>query len=161
MATPALTVTAKVDAARTEAAFKAARREINAQVRDGLRRAAQTAVLPRVKILAPSVVRENLVARATSRRAYITVAGPREKDRIAGLLNYGGIVRTPIRPKKGRAISFAPGGGPRIARAGVNTPRHYTGKHFIEAGVTASVGRIEDVMLAQILDAFDGFQTSI
>lgn len=151
---PALTVHARVDADPAEAAFKASRRELNSATRKALIRAAERVALPRVRLLAPSVIRSYLTARATTTRAYITVRGPRKFDRIAGLLNYGGIVTTKLRPVEAKALIVAPG----IYRAAVNRPRRYKGKHYIEKGVDASMPAMENAVRDEMLEAFDGFR---
>lgn len=133
-------------------AVRKAKRETRRRVSIGLEKATDRKVLPRVRLLAPSIVRPYLRAKATSRRAYITTRGPRKYDRIAGLLNYGGTVRGPIRPKGKKALTIAPG----VVRSRVWTKRVYQGKHFMEAGVQASVGGIEDVMFEEIMEAFGG-----
>lgn len=132
-------------------AISQAKRQIRRKVSVGLERATERKVLPKVRALAPGIIRPYLRAKATSRRAYITTRGPRKFDRIAGLLNWGGRVRTPIKPKNKRALTIGTGG---VVRSRVWTPRVYQGKHFMELGVQASVGGIEDVMYEEIMEAF-------
>lgn len=125
-----------VDNAETLAALRMARRQIDRGIREGLKAGAEKHGLPRAKILAPE---ENIVAAltagATIRTAYIQM-----DLRIApegGLLEFGGTVRTVIRPVNAKALSLPAG-----PRAIVRNPRHYRGKHFMQRAVDQTLDAV-------------------
>ncbi len=141
----------RVDASPTSAQFKVVRRELNARLKAGTVAGVEKYALPRVRAVAPSVVRPYLTAKASvSRGGYITTRGPRQGDRITGLLNFGGTVRAPIRPQEADALTI-PGVG---LRASVTGPRTYRGKRFIEQGILEAKPGLEDAVLEEIMDSF-------
>ena len=143
----------RVDSEKTSDEFKGARKDINRRTREGLVDAGKKAILPHVRAGAPGVVRNALTTRATSRRGYVTVQGRRLDDRIAGLLNFGGTVRTPIEPTKKSALTIGDTGE---VRASVTRPRFYRGEHFIEKGIERGVPEMERIMLPTMMRIFDG-----
>ena len=144
-------ISIRVDADPTSAQFKAVRRQLNARLRAGMAKGAERAAMPSIRRLAPSVVQPYLTVRAAATKgAYITTRGPIQGDRITGLLNYGGIVRTPIRPQEAEALAI-PGIG---LRAAVTKPRVYRGKAFIERGLLAAKGGLEEAVLEEVMDSF-------
>jgi hypothetical protein len=143
----------KINADRATAEFKQARRDVNRYTREGLKDAGRIAVLPAVKRTSPGVVRPVLTVGATTRRGYITTQGDKTKDRITGLLNFGGIVRTVIEPKNKLALTI---GNTGLVRANVTKPRRYKGKHFIERGLDQSRPEMERILLPTVMKSFDG-----
>jgi hypothetical protein len=124
------------------AALRACRREINQDVKKCMLDAAQKVSLPAVKaITAPSRSRNTMIARATTRGAYITTRARGTERKIIGLMNFGtgasvGI-KTVILPKTKQALFF--GGSHPVAS--MSTPRKYKAKRFIEKGIEASLPR--------------------
>lgn len=133
--------------------FTAARRGLNAKVKEGLN-AAGRAVLPTVRRLAPHVIQSSLITKATTKRMYVTTQGSKVNDRTTGLLNFGGIVTTAIAPKTEKAIAW--GGPSGVVVSQVTTPRHYKGKHFIETGIAERMPAVEDAMESSVMEAFFG-----
>jgi hypothetical protein len=154
----------RIDAGKATQEFKDARRDIRKKTREGLIEAGRRVVLPSVQQEAPSVVRDTLTVGSASTRAYITTRGPKTKDRIAGLLQYGGIVREPIRPKQeGGALSFIGTrqfSGQRIITGEVTGPRRYFGPYrgYVDRGIAKAIPEWERVMLPTVMDAFDGLE---
>ena len=116
---------------------------LNRRVKEGLTEAGQRAVLPKVRVLSTSVSLPFITVKATSRRLFITTRGSKLGDRITGLLNFGGTVTTPIRPKDKQALTVAPG----VIRAAVTGPRKYRGKHFMEKARDQSLPEVERIMM--------------
>jgi len=149
-----LNIKVKIDAARGTAEFREARREINARTKAGLRIAGEREALPVVRVLAPmrtGRLRSSLVVRATTRNAFLTTNLRGKKGRYVGLQEFGGVVRTPIKPKKAKALHF----GGRFA-AKVTTPRKYRGHHFMELGIRRAQPRIQKAIVEEVTRAFDG-----
>jgi hypothetical protein len=141
----------RIDASPTSAQFRVVKRELNARLRAGMVKGAEKYALPKVLQQAPSVVRPYLTVKAAvTKGAYITTRGPRQGDRITGLLNYGGVVKAPIRPQEAEALAI-PGVG---LRAAVTGPRHYRGQGFIQKGVLAAKPGLEDAVLEEVMDSF-------
>lgn len=126
-------VEVRVDDARVAANLRAARRNIDRGVREGLKAGVERHGLPRARILAPGErIRKALTAGATTRKAYLQVSLRKAPE--AGLLEFGGTVRTIIRPKHAQALMtpFGP-------RAAIRKPRHYRGRHYLERAVEATL----------------------
>jgi len=146
----------RVEAEKTSAEFKLARKTIRAKAKQGLREAAQRALLPPVKRAAPAVVSHYFTTKATPTSGYVTTLGSKMKDRIAGLLNFGGLVSTKVVPKRKEALHIR---GTNVVVASVGNGqrvrgRRYRGKHFIEAGVTAGSGEFERGVTDAVVSAF-------
>lgn len=128
-----INISLKVEDGGTIEAFRAARREMRKVVKTSVAQAAQRIVLPSVKRRAQPHLgpfTTSLRAKAQgSGAAYITATNSK-KGSVIALHNWGGMVRTQIRPKNKRALTVGDG-----VIAHVKTPRHYTGKKFIEAGI--------------------------
>jgi hypothetical protein len=150
--TAAVRVGVKVDADKASGEFRQARRDINHQLRQALKKAAEHDALPAARVAAPAFAVPYLIAKATSRSAYITARGPRWVGRALGLLEYGGTVRTPIVPRDAEALSI----GPDIAVARVDTPRHYHPSLRLTKAVELRRPRIEESILREVMHAFDG-----
>ncbi len=110
---------------------------------------AEREALPKVRALAPSVTQPFLTAGALLRGAYIGTRGPRQGDRIVGLLNYGGVVSAPIYPKDAKALKL-----PWGYRGAVTKPRIYRGKGFIQRGILNAKPGLEDAVLEEVMDSF-------
>lgn len=145
----------KVDEDRASEGFKQARRDINGQLRDALKAAAEKEALPATRKVAWSFIRPLLIARATTRSAYVTTRGARALGRAGGLLEFGGTVRTLLIPKKAKALAL----GPDLIRARVEGPRHYKPTLRLTRAVDARIEQIEQTMLQEIIQAFDAFET--
>lgn len=152
---PDLDTNVTVDAEPALRALALAQKELKTRVKLGLQRGGEVAVLPRVREVAPSIVKPWLTIKSTQTRVYVTTRGPRVQDRITGLLNFGGDVKTTILPTKKSAI-YIPGSFSPIAA--VRSPRHYTAKRFIETGVAAAMPSVESTMASQVLDSFGGLR---
>lgn len=139
----------RMDAAKTQEELKASRRAMRQKLKEAMLEAGQQAVLPRVRRGAPSVISTALTVKGSTRGAYITTQGRREKDRITGLLNWGGYVTTQLDPKKAEALKT-----PEGPRARVDQHRRYRGKNFLERDVVASQPRMKEVALPIVMRAF-------
>lgn len=152
-----MNISVRIDASPTSAQFRVVRRELNLRLKAGMVKGAERAAMPSIRRIAPSVVQPYLTVRAAaSKGAYITTRGPRQGDRITGLLNFGGIVRAPIRPQDAEALKI-PGVG---LRASVTKPRIYRGKAFIERGILAAKPGLEEAVLEEVMDSFGDLAVS-
>lgn len=146
-----------VDLQGVDDQLREARKLINKRVKEGLSEAGRYAILPYVRADAAGDFPKEAVAaittKATSRRGYVTTRGSRTLDRIVGLLNFGGLITTPIYPTDAQAIKV---GNTGELRAVVRGFRRYRGKHVIERAMQLAVPKMEDVMSAEIMHAFDG-----
>lgn len=149
----AIQITAKVDADRTTETFKRARRDIGRRKKTGLKRAGERATLPAARRAArreAGPAGDALVVRARSSHAYLTARSAR-LGRIIGLHNFGGVVRAPIKPKRGKRAVVV--NGQPVAQ--VTTPRVYQAKHFLERAVEQTLPEFEGILLTEIMAAFD------
>jgi hypothetical protein len=155
---PALTFRVVVKDAGALAALKTAKRDIDRSVKQALVQGAHRGAVPSVRRMIHSRsgrLAGSIVAKATTRNVYLTSSLRGKARAVAGLLNYGGTVRTTIRPRsrrKRRALRVAPG----VFRAVVTTPRTYRGQHFLERGVDAVAHRIEADLDREVRDALEG-----
>jgi len=146
----------RVDAARTSDEFKRARATIRAKAALGVKEASQRAILPPVKRAAPAVVSPYLTTKSRGTTGYLTTLGPKMKDRIAGLLNFGGLVSTKIVPRRKRALHIR-GTNVFVSQVGNGQSargRRYKGKKFIERGVAAGYPEFEHRLTDSIMAAF-------
>lgn len=144
----------RVDDERVRAQLSQARKEAGRRVKAGLQAGADGAVLPKVLRHAPSVVRPYLTVKATLRGIYITTKGKKVGDKITGLLNFGGTVRSDITPRKRKALVIGPG----IIRAAVTDDRTYAGKFFLERSRDEALPGVEDDLLRHVMPAFGELQ---
>lgn len=154
MARPASGGTFKVHiegVAKTSAEFKEARKRLRRDIRGEVIRTGTRVILPAAKQGAPSIAKHALVVKASGSSGYIGVKGARKFDRILGLWNFGGTVRTPIRPRYKQALAL--GGG--IVRASVTTPRHYKGSRHLQAAVGQRAPRYFEELTREIMQFFD------
>lgn len=143
--------------------LKQARREVGRRTKEAMVEAAQQETLPVIRRFSPSVVQSIFTVRATLRGAYVTTSGKRTLDRIAGLLNFGGIVSTRIFPKQEGGVLHTPFGFFRVVYRGVyrrGRAARYEGKDFLSRAVVTSAPAFEDRIVPEILKAFHGADTS-
>lgn len=160
-------VTSRVDMDAVERELKAAHYAIPNKLRSVIKASGQRVVEPEVRRRTPTVVRGNVVVRATTTAAYITTAGPMQRNQITGLLNFGGTLDTIIETKKKEALK-TPWGPRRVVYRGAGgagggrygKPGHVTGKHFLEAGRDASLPRMEQDLRDGVLEAFGSLPTT-
>jgi hypothetical protein len=152
-------IQARIDARYASDEFKAARRDLNHRTKDGLTRAGEKVALPDAKHNAAHLrvngvpVGPTLYVRSTQRTAYLASRMRGKANRAVGLLEFGGVVRTEIKPRKAQALYF----GGRFA-ANVKTPRHYRGQHFLSRAVSSNTNRIADAIADEVVKAFNGFE---
>lgn len=146
----------KVDTTAAMVEFAEARRQINGQVKAGLLVAAQKVALPEAKHLAPvktGRLQASLVAKASSRSAYLTTSLRGKQGRYVGLQEFGGTVSAPIVPKNKRAVVV---NGQPVAR--VSGPRTYQAKRFLTRAVQRRRTEIALAIRDETLKAFKGFE---
>lgn len=126
----ALTISTTVDDAYVLQALRDTRRALNQDVKRVLERAALAHALPAARRNAPAFLRGIIAVKPTTRTVMLTVTGPRlgRLQRAAGLLEFGGVVRVPLRPKNAKALKF---NGRYAAR--VQGVRRYAPKGFLQA----------------------------
>lgn len=111
----------------TQAALRQSRREMR---NVGIRTIKDTVVqkvVPTANALAPSPAKGTMKGGANLRGAYLTTNARGQRRAIVALLNFGGTIRTPIFPRRAKALKF----GGRYA-ASVKGPRTISGKHWME-----------------------------
>jgi hypothetical protein len=146
----------RVAAEKTSDEFKLARRTVRAKATQGVREGGQRAILPPVKREAPAVVSPYLMTKARGTSGYVTTLGPKMKDRITGLLNFGGLVSTKIVPKRKEALHIR-GTTVFVSQVGNgqrSRGRRYKGAGFLERGVVAGYPEFERTLTDRIMSAF-------
>lgn len=146
----------QINAEKTSAEFKIARKQLRAKAMQGVREMGQRAMLPPVKRSAPAVVSVYLTSKAKGTSGYITTFGRKMGDRITGLLNFGGLVSTKIVPKKAQALHIR---GTTIFVSQVGNGqrargRRYRGKKFIERGLAEGYPAFEHGVTDSVMSAF-------
>jgi hypothetical protein len=86
-------------------------------------------VLPTARRLAPSIVSQHLIVRRSTARVRLTTNARGMNRRILGYLNFGGTIRTTLKPTGRRKAIRMPDG--RFV-AQIRTPRSFQGLHFME-----------------------------
>lgn len=150
-----LDIKVTIDADRASDQFKAARKEINAHRKQALEAAAGV-VMPEARRRTPGFAASHLTIRATARTAFITTKGlSRTMNRVFGLLEHGGTVRTRIVADefKGAAALKTPQG----PRAAVNAPRNYKARRYLTGAIESRRPQIDEAILRETMKAFDGF----
>lgn len=142
----------KIDAERGTDAFRKARRDFNIRLKEALTEAGKRAVLPDARRLAPSFIAASLYVRARSSSAIITTRLRGKQARVAGLLHWGGTIRSPIEPKNARAL-FWPGAEHPVAV--VRGPRRIAPKLYLTRAVEGNRSRIDRIVLEEIVKAFE------
>jgi HK97 gp10 family phage protein len=149
-------VNVKIDAEKASDDFKAARKQVDRRLREGLKTAGEKVALPEAKRRAPvktGRLRASLVVKSRARDAVLTTSLVGKRARYVGLLEWGGTVRAPIEPSKKKALLV---NGQPVAR--VAGPRHYKARHFLLGAVEAKQPQIEQALLDETMKAFDGFE---
>lgn len=146
-----MTFDIRVDDRAVLAGLAAQRRGILDDVQKVTLTAANAEVLPVSRALAvPTRLKRTVVARSNKRGAYITTTAKKMDRRIFSVLNFGGVIATPIFPVFARALAI-PGVG---FRASVRTPRFVRAKKFLEHSVdvrlTAFSDRVAREMAARL-----------
>ena len=159
----------RTDLAPATEGFKAVRRDANRAMRSGMVQAANRAVLPYAKQIAPHKrgrLAASLIARRAGGGVILTTSLGGKLGRMAGLLEYGGTVRKEIRPRRKRARSSrarpaALAFGGRFA-ANVKTPRHYRARRFLTRAAEARRDEFGQELVPSILATFReaGFEVS-
>lgn len=144
-----MTITVSIDDDAVLAGLRAQRRAINQDVKKTTLVAAEKTVLPTTKRLAPSIIRGPLIARSTTRGAYLTTSARGRWRRVTGLLNFGGTVKATIVPKSAKALKF---NGRYAAR--VTGPRTYKAKEFMQRSVEINLGRFSNSVEDQMTRLF-------
>lgn len=139
---------------KASAEFKEARKKLRRDVRGVVIRIGTKVILPAAKAGAPSVAKHALTVKASGSSGYLGVKGNRKFDRILGLWNFGGVVKTPIKPRHKQALAL--GGG--IVRASVTTPRKHKGTHHFERIVAQRSPRYFEELTREIMDFFSPLQ---
>lgn len=145
---------------RTADEFKQARRDVYRRARTGIKRAGERAILPRARrgtAAGSPVDAGQVVVKTTGSYGYLTCRTVKA-GRIVGLLNFGGTVAGPIIPrgrrlKSGRGKKAIAFGG--IVVSQVTTARKFHGKHFLERARDAGFPLYEQVLLEEVMSAFD------
>lgn len=130
-----VTLTVEVeDVERTEQAFKDVRNRIARSMRDLVAAAGEQTVLPQAQRGAAGLEIDDqpigarlAIVKGRGNSAVLTTRFRGLRSRAVGLLEFGGTVRTEIRPKGKKALSF--GGGHPVAV--VRTARQYRARLFM------------------------------
>ena len=117
------------------AALEGIARDIDREVARVIRDSTRRRVVPLAKRLGPSIVSDSLFAAQTAGGAALTTNATGMRRRIVGITNYGGVVASPIVPKRAKALKLKNGG--IVAR--VDTPRRVTGTHYLETAVEREI----------------------
>lgn len=149
-----LKISVKIDADRTSDEFKRIRRNARATAGEAAMRAGEKVALPAARRGAPGFIRTTLYVKRRGTSAVLTTRLPGKKARVVGLLEYGGTVRTVIKPKGARALST-----PQGPRAAVSGPRTYKGKHFMSDAIHKHRRQIDEAILEETMQAFENFET--
>lgn len=146
-----------IDAAKTTEAFKEARRGVNRATKAGVRLAGEKIVLPEARRRVPvktGRLRESLIVRTSGTSGYLTTSLRGKQSRFVGLLEFGGTVRKPIRPRMKQAL-MTPWG----PRAVIKKPRTYQARHFLQKSAEAKRQEFGERVLDEVLDVYraEGF----
>jgi formamidopyrimidine-DNA glycosylase len=134
---------------QTQAALREARRELNKVKRDTLADVVARRVVPTANMMAPSPAKGTMVGRATTRGAYLTTTARGQRRRMVGYLNFGGQIRTALRPKRAQALSWEGPGG-RVYTMRVRTPRRFGGKHWMERAARLHRGSVRIALAREL-----------
>lgn len=145
-------ITVDADVADTVAALKASQKQMNRDFKEALQDAADMVALPAARSVAPHVIRQTLVAKATTRRVYVTTLARDDRRRaVFALTEFGGVIKAGVVPKNGRALRFAD--GRFFAR--VKGPRRYKGKHRMGRAIEARFPAFERRVVHGLEQAID------
>jgi HK97 gp10 family phage protein len=146
----------KIDADKASDDFKAARKQVDRRLREGLKTAGEKIALPEARRRAPvktGRLRASLVVKSRARDAVLTTSLAGKRARYVGLLEWGGTVRAPIEPGKKKALLV---NGQPVAK--VTGPRTYRARHFLSGAIESKQPQIEQALLDETMKAFDGFE---
>lgn len=146
-------ITFKIDGVeKCSQEFKDARKELRRDARRHVIDQGEISFLPGAKSVVPTMVKAQVIVRATGTRGYLTVKGKRLYDRVLGFWNFGGTVKTVVKPVNAQALTIGPG----IFRAAVNNPRRQRGTHKLERVVDTRLPHFMDGLRQRFMHAFDG-----
>lgn len=140
---------------RTAAEFREVRRRLTKDLVEVERQAAERAVLPAAKQsasrfkVAGESIGSHLVVRKLRSGPQLTTNFRGIRARAAGLTEFGGTIRTPILPKKGRALVV---NGHPVAN--VRTIRHYRARHYLTDAAHAQLGEFGERVRDDIVEFF-------
>lgn len=144
---------------KTTREFRAIRQRIARQLRDVEARAAETTVLPDAKRNASRLkvdgdqVSGRLVIRRSAKGPYLTTSFRGIRARAAGLQEFGGTVRTPIVPKRKKALLV---NGQPVAI--VRKARHYRARHHLTDAAHEQLGQFGEHVRDEIVTYFSGLE---
>lgn len=151
-----------IDADKTSAEFKEARRDINRARREATKRAGEKVALPAAKRLARNLKVEgrstagSLIVKGRANDAILTTnMTVRRMHRAVGLQEVGGTVTAPILPRKAQALTVGTG-----FAAHVRTPRRHKPHLFMTRAVEQNRAGIETAMTVELMRVFDGLETT-
>lgn len=158
-----MSVTVDVDVDRTTRAFRDVRRQISRDFDQVQADAAEKTVLPEAKRRAHGLRVEGqstaamLVVRKRRTAPFMTTRFRGRKARAAGLQEFGGTVRTEIRPRHRKAVVV---NGQPVAV--VRTAREYRGQKFMFGAVDARMDEFGREVRESLVDVFfrQGFEVS-
>lgn len=140
---------------RTVKAFRDVRRDLSRELTELERDVGERVVLPWVRLKAGHLkvdgrsVADTLAVRRRRSAPYITTTMRGLRGRAVGLQEFGGTVRTPIRPRRAKALAINGN-----VRAVVTTARHYRAARFMQDGVAASQHAFGSEVRDEIVDRF-------
>lgn len=159
----ALNVKVQVDDRAVRDALRATRRNIRQDVKRTFDDAARRHTLPAARRLAPGFAAASMTTRGTTNGAWLGTAARGKARAVVAVANFGGTIRTPIIPKRGKALAFQGRGrfgrrgtGGTVFAARVDTPRKIRGLHWMEKAVDRTVrpfARQVEADLAAIIQA--------
>jgi len=117
-------------------ALKKAQRMVTAEAGKIMRKTAREVAVPEVREIAsrnvPAKFRNGATVKAVPSRNYVYITATKSRaGKVVGLLNWGGKVKSPILPRKGRSLII---NGRHVKS--VKTVRVYTAKGFLEQAAT-------------------------
>lgn len=132
--------------------MKQARKALREKVRDEVQGVGEQEVLPAVRMASPSFVKSALAIRSRGTTAQVVTRLPLKRDRVVGLLEFGGLVTANVLPKSKQAVVVA--GQPVAA---VTTPRRYKGKHRMMDAVRGRADEFGEEVARRMTEVFGPF----
>lgn len=140
---------------RTTREFREVRRQLATDLSDLEAGVAERTVLPEAQRRASGLrvegqpVAASLVVRKRRSAPYMTTRLRGKRGRAVGLLEYGGTVRTVIRPRTKQALTIN-----GELRSVVRAARHYRGREFMSGAVDERLGQFGREVREEIVDRF-------
>ncbi len=131
-----------VDASAVNRGLKETRRDLNKWVKTRLTDAAERHTLPLAKHLAPSIVRDSVTVKADTRSAFLTTTARGDMRAVFALTEFGGTIRTVIRPVNAKALRLS--NGRFVAK--VVKPRVIKGKGYNQKAAAQTAQRVADTV---------------